>query len=281
MSFHLFTRRRRARAVCLSLTVAGLVVGGVSGCEFGSKDKADKAGAETPLPSAPAAAGSSAPAAGTPAGSGPPGSPAPASALTADQLKAALLTTKELPAGWTVTPRTADGSVQSTVSPAKCQPIVDLITGTPSGEPVAAAKETLKASANAKFTTDLTLARYADGYAQKLTADVQKLADAYDCLEFTVTNRGKTTAWRFQKHAERAKPFGDSALWLTAEWGEPAQMADPKSGAVPSAYVLVVRSGSTLIRFEARPEQLAYSPDFPPDAVIKAQLDKLVAAGKR
>ncbi|MDI2129093.1 hypothetical protein [Yinghuangia seranimata] len=257
-----------------------------SGCKFGSDDKKDDTAKNSAATSAPAAV----PAAGSPAPASPSGAPGGNAAAggkklaTYDQLKAALITQKELPAagGWTIKPgekTTIEQPVKS--SDPACQPILDAFTGSAQNPAVAEAFQIMQTTTDKGSDVIWRLATYKDGYAAKLMTDVAALMAKDSCLEMKSTDvRGQTTEWQVNNQFDAVKIGTDGSQYINLTWGAPKEMHDPTNGQVRSARFQLVRSGDTLIYIDVEPQSGQFGPEFVKPEVIKLQLDKLVAAQK-
>lgn len=269
---------RSARTRIAATALTPLLVFGAAACEFGSdggKKSDKKGGAGATAPVAPPAA-SAVPGTGTQASAS--AAPATGKALTAEQLKAALVTQKELGTGWTVKPGTSGtyaGSPMTAVE-AACQPFLDLMTGAVP-QPAAYAEETLTTKADQGTSTRLDLFRYADNSIAKTLDAGIAIAAKHDCIAVTATNaKGEKTAYRFDVGDHQPK-LGDGALWIDVTWGDEKTMADPDAPTMTSRLQFV-RVGSALVRFDSRPDNTSSGAEYIPDAQVKAQVDKLSAA---
>ncbi|MFE5325393.1 hypothetical protein ACFRCG_03075 [Embleya sp. NPDC056575] len=259
-----------------------------SGCKIGSDDtKDDKAknAAVTAPPTAAAAPGG--PSAESPS-SEAPGGKAPAGVhtlSTSEQLKAALVTQKELPAagGWTVKPG-ADTSIEQPVksSTPACQPILDAFTGSARNPPVAEAFQIMETTADKGTSITWRLVTYKNGYATKLLNDVPAAMAKTECLDFKATDsRGQTIEWRVDGQYDAARIGTDGSQYVNLTWGDPKKMADPTNGTARQARLQLVRSGDTLIYIDAEPVNGSYGAEFVNPDAIKIQLEKLITAQKR
>jgi hypothetical protein len=276
-------RSARMRLAGAVVTVPLLLL--ATSCEFGSDDKktdkVDHASGEStpPTKTAPAEPTASAPS------SAAPGSKAPAGrTLTAEQLKAALITQRELPSGWTVAPGTPRTTKTATTEPAGCQPLMDLIAGDLKVKPVAEADAVLK---NPKFrdaTYRVEIRQFADAAAaRKVFGDAAAAAEpagAVDCLRYSVKDaKGAKVIYEPGRY-EKTPALGEKQLWLSASFGDEKTMNDTTAGsdALSGQYVL---SGSVIVTIFGSGPQGAY-PRVLEDGenVVKPVVDKVLAAQK-
>lgn len=105
--------------------------------------------------------------------------------LTKAQIKDALLTVADLPAGWTATPAEEEDDSEDKVSPAKCQEVLDALDDKSTD---AAAKGEANFNKGGPFGTIMseTISSYADAVDGDV---VQDIADAFStCPSFTSTD---------------------------------------------------------------------------------------------
>lgn len=269
---------RSARARLVGAALVPLLLAATA-CKFGSDDKkddkkADNAAAATTAPaSAPAAptdaatTGSS----GNPSGGG--------KALTAAQLQTALLSAKELPAGWKTAAGKLPAATAQTVTPAGCQPVWDLIFGDPKRQPAAKAGATLTGPGG---SYQVSLAEFAPGVAEKLFADTAaavKNDATTDCLAYSAKNaKGEITT--VEGGTQDAPKLGDASLKLLVVYGPKASMDNP-ANANPAGYVQFIRVGTAIAAvYVVSDVNVGMFPKDFPDDLVKAQADKLAAAKK-
>jgi hypothetical protein len=105
--------------------------------------------------------------------------------LTKAQIKHALLTVADLPAGWTATPTEEENDSEDKVSPAECQEVLDALDDKSTD---AAAKGEANFNKGGPFGTIMseTISSYADAVDDDV---VQDIADAFSkCPSFTSTD---------------------------------------------------------------------------------------------
>lgn len=105
--------------------------------------------------------------------------------LNKAQINKALLTVADLPGGWTASPADDDDDSEDTVSPPKCQDVLDALDGTSTD---AAAEGEANFNKGGPFGT--ILSQTISSYADEVDAGrVQKIADAFsDCPTFNSTD---------------------------------------------------------------------------------------------
>ncbi|MCF2530628.1 hypothetical protein [Yinghuangia soli] len=272
-------RSARARIAGAALVPLLLLTTACLGDDKDKDAKADNAAQSSAPASPPAATGSAAPT-GAPSTGAPQ---APGKALNISELQALLVTQKDLGPGWTVkqAKSTVYGSIGMKAVPAaaKCQPLLDLLTGS-TPKPAVHVGEVLESAADKGSWVDLSIARFesAEAVSKQLDAAL-KIAGEHECLEFEALNtKDEKTAYQFSFGDHQPK-MGDASLWISVTWGDPKTMKDPSEPAI-SASVQLVRSGAVLVKMVGRSESTAYNAEFVPDAQVKTQVDKVVAALK-
>ncbi|MFG1805173.1 hypothetical protein [Streptomyces sp. NPDC049040] len=232
---------------------------GASACASGSDDKP---AAATPASSAPA---SSAPS--TPAASSAPA----AAALSADQLKGALLTAADLPAGYkAATPKPEEDILgqTATATPAACQPIQDMGAGKKSVRPTAAADQNYSQKSKPFVKVFGRIAAYAPGDAEKAMADLKAAAKA--CPTYTSKDDADGTVGKTVVKSLQPVSLGDDAVAL-----ELTVTTDGESMVLPFTQI---RVGSTIALFATMDvTKLDQAVGFPQPLLAK-QVEKLKAA---
>ncbi|MGW1997617.1 hypothetical protein [Embleya sp. NPDC001921] len=208
------------------------------------------------------------------AGSGASGSTggasAPVKVLTADQLKAALLAPADLPNGWSTKVGSPSAPGKLKAEPAACQAIVDLLSGDPDAKPVATGDAILGNTAAPATKYNQAIEQYS-GVAEKLIADVTKATEkGSPCHEVTAKS-GKIAVVYTTTRSDKAPKLGDATIYLDVKLSSPGKPDD-----FETVRVHVVRSGDLLVQFAGVAK--GGTPDWLPDAIVKSQVDKVLAA---
>ncbi|MDI2127561.1 hypothetical protein [Yinghuangia seranimata] len=264
----------RLRSAAAAVSLVPLLFA-ASACKIGGDDKDAKGGTgggkADPAAAAQPAAGSGAPSGGGSSGAAVSGGGA-AKALTADQLKAALLVQSDMPSGWTVKPGSTVSPSKLNATPAGCQAIVDLVSGDPKAAPTATGNGVLTNGSSKDAQYFVSMEQYS-GVATKLLDDVVKeTGPGSSCGTVNATDGDNAFIYKAARSDRTPKSLGDAVLYLDITTSQPGQSAE-----LPGR-MQIVRSGEVLIQFVGM--QKSGKPEWVPDAVVKAQVEKIKAAQK-
>ena len=174
--------------------------------------------------------------------------------LTAAQLRAALVTTSDLPSGWRAGPPETEDDSSSTADKAACQPILDMINGTGTGTAASGPRVSaeLTAPGASEARTQVLLASY-EATANKLLTDVK--AALPSCATFRAEFLTYTIA------PARGPALGDDSVSFVV------------SSSIADVTLTTTRVGNVLVNAAQLGGDTAV-----PEPVLRAQVDKVAAA---
>ncbi|MGW0660854.1 hypothetical protein [Streptodolium elevatio] len=217
-------------------------------------DKGDKAGNTAQSPTAGSSSGAS-----------------DTKRLTAEQLKAALLTSAELP-GYKVAAGSPedDGTGVETSDKPECQPLLQLIAADKDHMPnESASAAAAKADNSSKTTYWLALGQFDGDKAEKLASEVHD--SLAKCTSQFVGTDEEGTKTEYTIQDSKKLGYGDDSLTITYGMdGEPWTLSFVRSGPV------IVQGMALSFDLE---DPAATNPVMP-DEMLRAQYDKLVKAQK-